>query len=284
MNILTLELEKVRNMMKNKIRLWILLFLLLILVIIAVFASSIAPFDPNKAVLANANQPPNEVFLFGTDEMGRDVLSRVIFGARTSIASASALVIMVLLIGGTLGTIAGYAGGKVDAVIMRISDMMVSFPGMALAIAMAGILGPSIFNAVLAITMVTWTKYARLSRSLVLKIRNMDYIKASRLSGSSHFKIIIKHLIPSVIPTLIITAMSDMGGMMIELAGFSFLGLGANSMSIEWGYMLNESRDMMISAPWLMIFPGIAIFITVMIFNLLGDSIRDVLDHKMKEK
>ncbi len=267
-------------MLKAKTRLKIFTSLILLLVIIAIFAPFIAPFDPNEAILTNANKEPDDVHLFGTDKMGRDVFSRVIYGARTSIASTSMLVLMVFVIGGSLGMLAGYAGGKVDTIIMRISDMMVSFPGMALAIAMAGMLGPSIVNAVIAITMVTWTKYARLSRSLVLKIRNMDYIKASKLSGSTHFTIIFKHLIPTIMPTLIITAMADMGGMMLELAGFSFLGLGANSTSIEWGFMLNEGRDAMTSSPWLMIFPGLAIFVTVMIFNLLGDSVRDILDPK----
>ncbi len=266
----------------KKTKFWLIIFssLVLILVLIAVFAPVLAPFDPNEAILSEANQAPDDTHIMGTDKMGRDVFSRVIYGTRTSLASTSLLVIMVFSIGGTLGVIAGYAGGKVDVVIMRISDMMVSFPGMALAIAMAGILGPSIINAVIAITMVTWTKYARLSRSFVLKIRNMDYIAASKLSGSTSFTIIRKHLIPAVLPTLIVTAMSDMGGMMLELAGFSFLGLGANATSIEWGYMLNEGREVMTFAPWLMIYPGLAIFITVMVFNLLGDNVRDILDPK----
>ncbi len=264
--------------MKAVSRLKFFSFFILMIVLVAVCAPLITPFDPNEAVLANANQAPSLEHFFGTDKLGRDVFSRVIYGARTSLAYTSILVALVFTIGGGLGMIAGYAGGKVDSVIMRISDMMISFPGMALAIAMAGMLGPSLINAVIAITMVTWTKYARLSRSLVLKIRNMDYISASKLSGSSHFTIIIKHLIPAVLPILTITAMSDMGGLMLELAAFSFLGLGANATSIEWGYMLNEGREVMISLPWLVLYPGLAIFITVLTFNFLGDSVRDVLD------
>ena len=267
-------------MSKTKLRLTIFSVLIFILLAIAVFAPQIAPFDPNEAILTNANQAPNDIHLFGTDKMGRDIFSRVIFGARTSITSTLILVISVFTIGGTLGMIAGYAGGRVDTIIMRISDMMVSFPGMALAIAMAGLLGPSLTNAVIAITMVTWTKYARLSRSLVLKVRNMDYIKAATLSGSSHFTIIRKHLIPTILPTLVVTAATDVGGLMLELAGFSFLGLGANAAAIEWGYMLNEGREAMLSSPWIMIYPGLAIFITVVLFNLLGDSVRDNLDPK----
>ncbi len=270
-------------MLKLNNTLKIFAFLGLCLALVAIFAPQIAPFNPNEAILANANQAPNDIHYFGTDKLGRDVFSRVIYGTRTSLSATSALVFLVFFVGGTLGMIAGYAGGKVDAIIMRISDMMVSFPGMALAIAMAGMMGPSIINAILAITMITWTKYARLSRSLVLKVRNMDYISAAKLSGSSHFTIIRKHLIPTILPMLIVTAMADMGGMMLELAGFSFLGLGANATSIEWGYMLNEGRDAMTSAPWLMIYPGLAIFVTVLIFNILGDSIRDELDPRNKK-
>ncbi len=264
--------------MKTKFVFYVFLTLAMILISVAVFAPWIMPYDPHKAVLLDANQAPNAEHWFGTDRMGRDLFSRVIYGARISLASTVILVMSVFFIGGGLGMIAGYVGGKTDTIIMRISDMMVSFPGIALAIAMAGMLGPSIVNAVIAITMVTWTKYARLARSLVLKIKYMDYISASRLSGSSHFNIIKRHFLPSIIPMLMITAVTDMGGLMLELAGFSFLGLGAQSTSNEWGYMLNEGRQYMQSAPWLMIYPGLAIFITVVVFNFLGDCVRDLLD------
>ena len=271
-------------MFNSKFRLRLFLFFVLILVLIAIFAPAIAPFDPNEATLSNANIKPNDVNIFGTDKMGRDIFSRVVFGARTSLFYTFVLVCTIFIIGSTLGIISGYMGGGVDTVIMRIADMMVSFPGMALAISLAGVLGPSLTNAVIAITLVSWTKYARLSRSLVLKVKNMDYIHASRLSGSSHLKIIKNHLIPSILPTLVVTASTDVGAMMLELASFSFLGLGATANSIEWGYMLNEGREAMFSSPWIMIYPGICIFITVVIFNLLGDSIRDNLDPKQKLK
>lgn len=264
--------------MKRRTRFYVYLLLVLAIVLIAVLAPLIATHDPNQAVLMDAVQPPGRLHLFGTDRMGRDLFSRVIYGARTSVFATMGLVLCIFTIGSTLGILSGYIGGTADAVIMRISDMMVSFPGMALAIAMAGIMGPSISNAVLAITMVSWTKYARLSRSLVLKIKHEDYILAAKLSGTRTRHILWRYLLPSVLPSMVITAAADMGGMMLELAGFSFLGLGAQSTSIEWGYMLNEGRNYMESAPWLMIYPGIAIFITVAVFNLLGDSIRDLLD------
>ncbi|UQZ90496.1 nickel ABC transporter permease subunit NikC [Deltaproteobacteria bacterium Smac51] len=244
----------------------------------AVFAPFIATHNPQQAVLTDAGQSPSAEHWFGTDRMGRDLFSRVIYGARTSLASTLALVVCIFTVGTGLGVVSGYAGGLADEVIMRISDMMVSFPGMALAIAMAGIMGPSITNAVIAITMVSWTKYARLARSLVLKIKHEDYVLAARISGCRTRHILWRYMFPSVLPTLVITAATDMGGMMLELAAFSFLGLGAQSTSIEWGYMLNQGRAFMQSAPWLMIFPGLAIFVTVVVFNLLGDSLRDILD------
>ncbi len=267
-------------MARSRCQFYIFLAFVLGIAAVAVFAPQIATHDPGQAVLTAANKPPSSEHLFGTDRMGRDLFSRVIYGTRTSLASTLVLVLSIFTVGGVLGIVSGYMGGKTDTVIMRVSDMMVSFPGMALAIAMAGIMGPSITNAVIAITMVSWTKYARLARSLVLKIKHQDYILAAIMSGSRTRYILWRYMLPSVLPTLVITAATDMGGMMLELAAFSFLGLGAQSTSIEWGYMLNEGRAYLESAPWLMLFPGLAIFITVVAFNLLGDSLRDVLDPK----
>lgn len=251
--------------------------------LIAVFAPVIATHDPNASVLSNAIQPPSAEHWFGTDKMGRDLFSRVVFGTRTSILSTLVLVVGILLVGGFLGIVAGYVGGVTETLIMRIADMMVSFPGMALAIALAGLLGGSLFSAIAAIMAVSWTKYARMARSLVLKVRHQDYVLAAQLSGTRNRDILLRYMVPSALPTLIITAATDVGGMMLELAGFSFLGLGAQSTSIEWGYMLNEGRSYMESAPWLMVFPGLAIFLTVVIFNLLGDSFRDILDPRENE-
>ena len=252
--------------------------LTLAIVLVAVLAPLIATHNPREAVLANAVQPPGSEHWFGTDRMGRDLFSRVIYGARASILSTLILVAGILAVGGALGIVAGFAGGPVEAVIMRIADMMVSFPGMALAIALAGLMGGSLTSAILAIMAVSWTKYARLARSLVLKVKHQDYVLAARVSGVREWDILLRYMLPSALPTLVITAATDVGGMMLELAGFSFLGLGAQSTSIEWGYMLNEGRAYMESAPWLMVFPGLAIFLTVSVFNLLGDSLRDLLD------
>ncbi|MCD8212140.1 MAG: ABC transporter permease [Oscillospiraceae bacterium] len=256
----------------------IFLILALCIVAVAVLAPVLAPQDPYEASFADAVQAPSSEHLFGTDKLGRDIFSRVIYGTRTSLTAALVLVCIIMVVGTFLGIIAGYFGGVVDAVIMRIADMMISFPGMVLAIAVAGILGASMVNAVIAISIVSWTKYARLSRSLVLKIRNREYVAAAQITGSRTTHILGSYMLPNALPTIIITGATDIGSMMLEIAGLSFLGFGAQSPTAEWGLMLNEGRAYLTSAPWLMIFPGLAIFITVVVFNLLGDSLRDVLD------
>ena len=271
-------MQKVTHFIKKNKQFTFFLLLVVILILIAVFAPVIAPQDPYVSNLKNALQAPSSEHWFGTDKLGRDIFSRVIYASRISLSSTLVLVAIIFVVGTILGTLAGYFGGWVDAVIMRRSDMMISFPGMVLAIAVAGIMGASIKNAVIAIAIVSWSKYARLARSLVMKIRHEDYVYAAIVGGSKTGYIIRKYMLPNVIPTLVITAATDIGGMMLELAGLSFLGFGAAAPAAEWGLMLNEGRTYMQNAPWMMIYPGLAIFIVVVIFNLLGDSLRDVLD------
>ena len=252
--------------------------LVFLLLAVTLLAPVIAPYDPLEAIMRNANAAPSAEHLFGTDKLGRDVLSRILYGASYSLSSVIGLVALIFVVGTTLGVIAGYSGGIVDTVIMRIADMMISFPGVILAIAIAGILGGSLFNAMVALLCVTWTKYARLSRSMVLKIKKHDFVSAAVVSGGSSIHILWVHILPNILPLMIITAAADIGAMMMELAGLSFLGFGSQPPAPEWGLMLNEGRQQLQTAPWLMIFPGLAIFITVVIFNLWGDSLRDVLD------
>ncbi len=257
----------------------VFLLLAVLVVLTAVFAPVITGgVSPSDAVLKDALQPPSRAHIFGTDKLGRDIFTRVIYGARTSLTAAFSVVVIIFALGTVLGVLSGYFGGWVDAVIMRVADMMVSFPGMVFAMAIAGILGASMRNAVIAVSLVSWTKYARLSRSLTLKIRSRDFVAAAVVSGSKTGYILRKYMIPNVIPTLVITAATDVGGMMLELAGLSFLSFGAKAPTPEWGLMLNEGRQFIQSAPWMMIYPGAAIFIVVVIFNLLGDSLRDLLD------
>ncbi len=257
----------------------------LILAILIVLSAICAPLltngvDPTAGDLKDAIMPPSKEHIFGTDKLGRDIFTRVVYGSRTSLVATFSVVFLIFTIGGFLGVIAGYFGGIVDAVIMRFADMMLAFPGLVLALAVAGVMGANMRNAVIAIALVSWTKYARLARSLVLKIRNRDYVAAAVVTGSKTAYMIRRYMIPNALPTLIITAATDIGGMMLELAALSFLGFGATPPTPEWGLMLSEGRAYMQSAPWLMVFPGLAIFITVVVFNMLGDSIRDILDPK----
>ena len=252
--------------------------LVILLIALVVLAPVIAPYNPLEAVMTDANQAPSMAHLFGTDKLGRDVLSRILYGGAYSLSSVLALVAIIFCVGTFLGLVAGYFGGLIDTVIMRIADMMISFPGVILAIAIAGIMGGSLVNAMIALTAVTWTKYARLSRSMVLKIRKRDFVDAAIVSGGTSSHILWTHIMPNVVPILVITAVSDIGAMMMELAGLSFLGFGSQPPAPEWGLMLNEGRQQLQTAPWLMVFPGLAIFISVVIFNLWGDALRDVLD------
>lgn len=272
---------KAINFFKKYKQFSVFLVLALLIILAAVFAPIVSGgVDPLKGSLADAMLPPCKEHIFGTDKMGRDIYARVIYGARASLTSTFGVVALIFLVGSTLGIIAGYFGGWIDAVIMRIADMMLAFPGLVLALAVAGIMGASIKNAIIAIALVSWTKYARLARSLVLKIRNRDYVSAAIVTGSKTPYMLVRYMLPNALPTLVITAATDIGAMMLELAALSFLGFGAKPPTPEWGYMLNEGRACMQTAPWLMIFPGIAIFVVVVVFNMLGDSLRDILDPK----
>lgn len=252
--------------------------LVLLLILLAVAAPIIAPYDPTYAEMRDAFMEPGGKHLFGTDKLGRDCFSRVIYGGRASLAGVLILVASVFAIGTSLGVISGYFGGRVDMVIMRISDMMISFPGMILAIAVAGIMGGSMVNAIIALTIVSWTKYARLARSLVLKIKNSNFVEAAVVNGGTSSHILWTHILPNILPLMVVTAAADIGALTMELAGLSFLGFGSQPPTPEWGLMLNEGRQQLQTAPWLMFFPGLAIFVTVVIFNLWGDNLRDVLD------
>lgn len=258
----------------------VFLFLALAVVGVAIFAPWIAPADPYKAVMADSMQAPGGNYLLGTDKLGRDVLSRIIYGTRSSLSMTFSLVSLILVIGTFLGIIAGYFGGIIDEIIMRIADMMISFPGLVLAIAIAGLLGPNMVNAVIAIAAVSWTRYARLARSMVLKIKKSLYIEAAIVNGTKTSRILWRHILPNMITTMIVTAATDMGTMMLELASLSFLGFGAQAPTPEWGLMLNEGRTYIAKAPWLMIYPGAAIMTVVVIFNMLGDSVRDIMDSR----
>ena len=272
------KLKKLKFIGKDT-QLKIFLVLAIIVVLIAIFAPKIIPYSFDEEVGASLTAP-NGKYFFGTDQIGRDLFSRVIYGARYSIFMTMTLVFIIFVVGTVLGVIAGYFGGIADSVIMRIGDMMIAFPGLILAIAIAGLLGPSVRNAIIAISAVTWTKYARLARSMVLKIKQELYVEAAKITGSRNYSVIFKYIIPNMITTMIVTAVSDMGTLMLEIAALSFLGFGAQPPTPEWGAMLNEGRTTLSRAPWMMMYPGLAIVIVVIIFNMLGDSVRDLVDVK----
>ena len=248
-----------------------------ILIFVAVFADFLTPFDPYAQDLEGALVPPNSQNILGTDRYGRDVLSRVIVGSQTTLCASLLLLATISIVGSLIGAICGYKGGRLDTILMRLSDVFLAFPQMVFAIAAAGALGGGLLNAAAALALIGWPKYARIARSLVLSIRSMPFLDAAKMSGSSSAKILFVHVLPNIAGTIFVTAALDLGTIIMELAGLSFLGLGAMPPTAEWGAMMNNGRSMLQTAPWVILAPGTAIFITVATFNLLGDKLRDVL-------
>jgi len=246
-----------------------------VLIFVAVFAEFLTPFDPYAQNLSHALSPPDSINLLGTDRYGRDVLSRVIVGSQTTLCAALLLLATISSVGSLIGAICGYCGGKLDVFLMRLSDIFLAFPQMVFAIAAAGALGGGLLNAAAALAIIGWPKYARIARGLVLTIRTMPYLDAAKMAGSSSAKILFVHVLPNIAGTLLVTAALDIGTIIMELAGLSFLGLGAMPPTAEWGAMMNNGRSMLQTAPWVILAPGTAIFITVATFNLLGDKLRD---------
>ncbi len=258
--------------------------LVLLLILVATFARCLTPYDPYGQDLGAALQPPGPGHLLGTDRYGRDMLSRVIMGSQTTIFSALLLVLIITVVGSAVGILCGYHGGKLDSFLMRVSDIFLAFPGMVFAIAVASVLSGGVLSAVAALACISWPKYARIARSQVLTVKHTSYIAAARMSGCSTSKLIIKHIVPNIASPIIVTAALDIGTMMMEIAGLSFLGLGATPPTAEWGSMMSNGRSMLQTSPWVILAPGFAIFLTVMAFNLAGDTIRDLLDPRQRRK
>lgn len=278
----TIRKQKVKRT-TVKTRLIIFGTLAVLLLIGSIFSSHLTPYDPYLQDLSNAKAAPSMEHLLGTDRYGRDMLSRVIIGSRTSIYSTLLLVAIITAFGTAVGVICGWFGKWIDVILMRISDMFLAFPGLVFALAVAGVLGGGLQNAIIALAAISWPKYARIARSQTLAQKETVYLRAAKLSGSSTVKIIFKHILPNIIGPILVTAMLDIGTMMMELAGLSFLGLGAKPPTAEWGSMMSDTRSLITIVPWVTLAPGIAIFISVMIFNLLGDTIRDYADPKNRE-
>lgn len=274
----------IKTIDKNKLKFNIIIFILISIFLISLLAPYMAPNDPYAVDLTKTLQPPSKEFLFGTDSLGRCVFSRVLYGANRTIFSAIIVVLITFLFGTTVGIISGYIGGKIDRLIMRIVDVFLAFPGLVLAIAVAGLLGGSMINAMIAISLISWTKYARIARSKVLEIKEETFIQASKISGHNALHIMIKHILPNILAYLIVTASLDIGTVIMEMSSLSFLGLSSPLPTPEWGAMISEGKSVIQFAPWTLLAPGLAILIVVVLFNLLGDIIRDLLDLKEKER
>ena len=248
----------------------------------AVLASVVAPYDPLAQDLASRLQPPSQAHWLGTDQLGRDLLSRILYGARISLIVGVVVVALAGALGTLVGLIAGYTAGLADEGLMRLTEVFLAFPPLILAMAIAGALGPSLGNAIIAIAAVTWAVYARLSRGQVLSLRRREYVEAARAIGAGRTRIIARHLLPNAIAPLLVQASFDMGSAIISAAGLSFIGFGAQPPTPEWGVMISEGRNFISTEPWLSLFPGLAILLTVGAFNLLGDALRDTLDPRLR--
>ncbi len=260
------------------------LVVLVIIALLAIFAPILSPHDPIKQGWATVRKPPSAAFWFGTDEVGRDLFSRIIYGARASLSAGVISVSIALLLGVPLGLLAGYRGGWVDAVISRFTDAMLACPFLILAIAMAAFLGPSLTNAMIAIGITAMPIFIRLTRGQVITIKVEEYVDAARSVGDTPFQIAFRHILPNVAPQLLVQATLTIATAIIAEAALSFLGLGQQPPQPSWGAMLNSAQRFLSNAPWLAIFPGAAIFITVLSFNLLGDGLRDALDPRSSER
>lgn len=248
------------------------------LVAMAIFAPLLTSYDPIAQDMAQRLIPPSAEHLLGTDSYGRDVFSRIVYGARTTIYIVILVAVIVAPIGLMIGTVSGYFGGLVDEVLMRVTDIFLSFPGLVLALGFAAALGPGITNAIIAISLTAWPPIARLARAETLSLRQADYIAAVRLQGAAPLSIIVRHILPMCVPSVIVRVTLNMAGVILTAAGLGFLGLGAQPPMPEWGAMAATGREFMIDSPWVIAAPGIAIALISLAFNLFGDALRDVLD------
>jgi len=253
-----------------------------VLIVLAIFAPFLAPYSPTKMRLSERLSPPSSSHIFGTDDVGRDILSRVIYGSRISLRICTVVVGLTIGIGTILGVAAGYLGGWVDELIMRISDVFLAFPALILAMAIAAALGPSLDNVILAMVVIWWPRYARVARGQVLVLREIDYMVAAKAIGISGRRTFTHHILPNCISPILIQATLDLGEVLLTAATLSFIGFGAQPPTPEWGAMISLGRNYLRDNWWYATFPGLAILVTVMGFNLLGDAARDVLDPRLR--
>jgi peptide/nickel transport system permease protein len=254
------------------------LVVIVLFVAMAVFAPLISPFDPIAQSYGLIRHPPSDPHWFGTDEVGRDILARIIYGARASLLAGVISVSIALGIGVPIGLCAGYLGGFVDALLSRMTDAMLACPYLIFAIALAFLLGPSLTNAMIAIGIATTPIFVRLTRGLVMAVKVEDYVEAARAIGNPRWRIALRHILPNILPSLLVQATLSIAAAIIAEASLSFIGLGQQPPAPSWGSMLNSAQRFLVNAPWMAVWPGLAIFLTVLSFNLFGDGLRDALD------
>ena len=249
-------------------------------VVFALYASSFARYDPLQTDYAHMLEGPSAAYWFGTDQLGRDIYSRILYGGKTSLLIAFVVTGIVAAAGIFIGTAAGFIGGAFDSVLMRFCDMLMAFPGSIFTIALVSFIGTGIPNLILAMSLTSWTGFARISRSLVLSIKNNVFVEQARLGGASDWKILMVYIIPNVLPSLLVNIFQSIGGKLLTISGLSLLGLGSPPPTPEWGFMLSEGKNFMYQAPWMLMFPGLVILVNVIIFNLLSDSIQELMNPK----
>jgi len=262
--------------------LWIILAVMLILV--PVFAGTIAPHDPLETNYAESMNPGSAEYQLGTDQIGRCVLSRLIWGGRTSLLIVFWVIAIIAVLGIFLGVLSGFLGGWVDMVITRITDIVMAIPSTVFVIALVSVLGPGLHNTILAMSLVGWTEYCRVSRALVLSVKENQFVQEARMGGLKEHQVIMRTILPNIVPYLLVNITQDIGAQLLTLSGLSLLGLSSQPPVPEWGFMLSEGRKFIQSAPWLIIYPGLVIVLHVVVFNLLGDSLRDILDPRYVRK
>ncbi|MFF2290553.1 nickel transporter permease [Peribacillus butanolivorans] len=268
-----------RKLMTHKLMM-ISIMIISFLTVLALFAPFLAPNDPNLIDIVQKLQGPSSQFPLGTDHLGRCILSRLIYGTRTSLGTAFLVMGLMMIISIPLGIYAGFIGGKVDYLFMRMCDILMAFPSFLLSLALIGILGPSLGNLILAMVLVQWVFYARVIRGMVLSVKEQNFVLAAKICGTPRSIIIIKHILPAIISQVVVLIFMDIGGVILAISGLSFLGLGIQPPDAEWGMMINDSKPFFRETPSLMLYPGMMIFIVVIAFNLFGEALRDALDLK----
>lgn len=280
--ITTLARPKNTRLLARRASIYLALAIVALLVLAAIAGPWISPYDPDAVELTHRLRAPDWAHWLGTDHLGRDILSRLIAGARISLGAVAITLAIILTMGIVIGGTSGFIGGRTDQIIMRVTDVFLTFPTLVLALFMIGMLGTGLVNVILAIALSHWAWYARIVRGIVLSLRHREFLLAARLSGAGPIRIFIEHLLPATMSQLLVLATLDIGHMMLHVSGLSFLGLGVTPPTAEWGVMISDARQFVWTSPMLIFWPGLALFISVMAFNILGDALRDRLDPHLR--